>query len=240
VDLAGAYRDGRQRLTALVTAPGAQVDRFVPLTPAWRVRDVVAHVTGVAEDLLAGSFPDFSDPKAQPEQALAREQWTEQQVQRRRDLPLDALIAQWEEIGQRVETALAADPDDARYPLASRVGATFDLGCHLHDVRHALGQPGDREAPVTRTAFSLARGWLDLRLQRAGAGQLRLVTPDRTWDLGTGEPAATVEAPAFELFRAISGRRSRDQILALAWTGDAEQLLEVLSPYPLPELAVVE
>jgi hypothetical protein len=51
---------------------------------------------------------------------------------------------------------------------------------------------------------------------------------------------AGVTAEPFELFRSLSGRRSRDQIRAMDWTRDPEPLLEVLSPYPFPELHVEE
>ena len=221
-----------------MTSPDAEVDRLVPVTPAWRVRDVVAHVIGVGEDLLAENYPDFSDPKGMPAQAQQREAWTEAQVQRRRDRSVASLVEEWESLG--VEAALAAGPEDTRYPFLSRIGATFDLACHLHDVRHALGTPGDQDSPVTRVAFWMARSWLDLRLQSAQLGPLRLSAPGRDWDLGGVEPVAVVAAPPFELFRAISGRRSGEQILAMQWTGDPEPLLDVLSPYPQPEVAVVE
>jgi uncharacterized protein (TIGR03083 family) len=148
VDLAAAYRDGQQRFASLVPTLGSEVDRTVPLTPEWRVRDVLAHVIGVAEDFLASNFPDFSDPKGHPQQAVARERWTEKQVQRRRPTPVPVLLEQWERMSQELQAALAA-ADDLRYPIASRTGATFDLACHLHDVRHAVGRPGDRDADAT-------------------------------------------------------------------------------------------
>ena len=217
-----------------------QVERWVPLTPAWRVRDVLAHLIGVGEDLLAQNFPDFSDPKGTPEQAAVREQWTEAQVQRRLEMPFATLIMQWDDLGPQIEAALASEPESARYPLGSRAAATFDLGCHLHDVRHALGLPGDRDTAVTRVAFAVARTWLDLRLQRARLGKLRLITPERSWEVGDGEPAAAVTASAFDLFRSISGRRSLDQLRELDWMGDPQPFLDVLSPYPLPEVAVAE
>jgi hypothetical protein len=53
-------------------------------------------------------------------------------------------------------------------------------------------------------------------------------------------PAATVSAEAFELFRAISGRRSADQIRAMAWDGDPEPYVSTVSPYPLPDRALIE
>jgi hypothetical protein len=43
---------------------------------------------------------------------------------------------------------------------------------------------------------------------------------------GEGEPAVTVSAPEFELFRALTGRRSTDQVAAFDWTGDRGGYLE--------------
>jgi hypothetical protein len=51
---------------------------------------------------------------------------------------------------------------------------------------------------------------------------------------GFGSPAVAVAADPFELFRALSGRRSLAQVRALAWDGNPEPYLAVLSPYPMP------
>jgi hypothetical protein len=48
---------------------------------------------------------------------------------------------------------------------------------------------------------------------------------------GQGEPGAAVEADAHELFRAISGRRSLDDVAGWRWRGDATAYLPLLSPY---------
>jgi Mycothiol maleylpyruvate isomerase N-terminal domain len=74
MDYAVGHRDGQQRVVALVrTLDASRLDTIVPLNPAWRVRDVVAHMAGVGEDSLARRFPDFSDPKGQPQQARDRD-----------------------------------------------------------------------------------------------------------------------------------------------------------------------
>jgi hypothetical protein len=57
---------------------------------------------------------------------------------------------------------------------------------------------------------------------------------------GAGAPAATLSAAPFELFRALSGRRSLDQVRSLAWDGDPAPYLEVLAPYPLPPSPLLE
>ena len=38
----------------------------------------------------------------------------------------------------------------------------------------------------------------------------------------------------------LSGRRSLDQVRALAWDGDPEPYLELLAPYPMPASPLVE
>jgi uncharacterized protein (TIGR03083 family) len=241
VDFAAGYRDGRERLSALIRSAGTgAADRTVPLTPAWRVRDVVAHVVGVCEDSVAADYPDFSDPKRQPDQARAREAWTSAQVARRRDMPMEEVIAQWDVLGPQLEAILDTDTGADGRPSARQLGAPFDLGCHLHDVRHALAKPGDHDAPTTQIAFALARGWLDVRIRTAGLPALRLQTTDRDWVLGAGSAAVRVHGTRFGLFRTITGRRSLPQVLAMHWNGDPSALLDVLSPYPIPKFDVLE
>jgi hypothetical protein len=60
------------------------------------------------------------------------------------------------------------------------------------------------------------------------------LTAGREWAEGTGPAAATLAADPFELFRALSGRRSLDQVRTLAWDGDPAPYLDLLAPYPLP------
>jgi hypothetical protein len=67
--------------------------------------------------------------------------------------------------------------------------------------------------------------------------------PARGFDAttGDGDPGATVSAPEFELFRAMSGRRSRAQVAAFEWQGDSGPYLDVLCVFgPLPDNDVVD
>jgi hypothetical protein len=41
-----------------------------------------------------------------------------------------------------------------------------------------------------------------------------------------GEPAASVEANRHDLWRSLHGRRTREQVLAFAWTGDPTPYLD--------------
>ena len=67
-------------------------------------------------------------------------------------------------------------------------------------------------------------------------GTLHLRCPDlRDWWLGEHDhPRAVVaEAPAYEVFRALAGRRSLDQVRsAWKWSPDPERFLSAGLPYP--------
>jgi uncharacterized protein (TIGR03083 family) len=239
--LGDGYRDGQQRTTTLLrTCDEDAFERIVPLNPAWRVRDVIAHEVGVSEEALAGYIPDAEDPKRRPDQARLRDEWTEAQVVRRRDVSVQMMLEEWEVLATNLTPLLNAPALPAGFVPQVRTAPPLDVGCHLHDLRHALGQPGDRDAPTTRVAFAIARGWLNQRLEAAQLPALGLRSHDREWVIGPGPAEATLKADEFELFRALTGRRSRHQILAMEWDGHPEIYLETLSPYPFPDNDVAE
>ena len=239
MDLASGHRDGQQRVVRLVRSlTPERLHLMVPLNPAWRVRDVVAHMAGVCEDLTSGNFPDISDPKQQPEQATVREAWTQAQVDRRRDVPIGELLDEWDRLARRWEAVLQHDP--AGLAPAALVTASLDVGCHLHDLRHAVGEPGDRDAPTTAVAFAISRTWLAMRLDSARLPAVRMRCADGEWVLGQSPVGNTVHGDSFELFRSITGRRSHDQLLALDWDEDPTNVLDALGPLRPPGHTVTE
>lgn len=54
---------------------------------------------------------------------------------------------------------------------------------------------------------------------------------DKTYSCGSGAPGASVRTSRFEQFRALSGRRSPDKILAYQWAG---------APYGTRTVALIE
>ena len=78
------------------------------------------------------------------------------------------------------------------------------------------------------------------------AGRVRV--DGRSWVVGGGtpaspaDPAGELEAPPFELFRALTGRRSWPQIAALAWSVDPEPWLDAFTygPFTLAPNDLVE
>jgi hypothetical protein len=58
---------------------------------------------------------------------------------------------------------------------------------------------------------------------------LRFVTDAGTFAAGPdGQPVATVHAGRFELFRAMTGRRSLDQIQGYSWEGELQPAMVVV------------
>lgn len=171
------------------------------------------HLAGACTDTLAGN-PDGVTTAA----------WADTQVAERADRPVSDLLAEWEEAGGRLEGAVDHLP--GHLPLVW----VLDLLTHEQDVRGALGRPGGRDVPAMdmALAFLVEKGLLVMVRERQ-LGALAVRTPTQTWSIG-GEggpdPAGpAVASSAFELFRSLTGRRSRAQIAGLEWTVDPEPYL---------------
>ena len=208
--LESAYISAHQRVSDLVASAPEQANDLVPACPDWRVRDVVAHVTGVCHDILTGNLAGAaSDP------------WTEAQVAARRDVSLDELLAEWAEAAPPVAAML----DDFPEPYGRQV--IGDVTVHEHDIRGALHQPGARDSE----ALGIGLDFLSAELAVPGAAALGLDPLDRV-----------LSVDDFELFRALSGRRSAAQIKAYDWRVDPEPYLPVfgLGPFTMRATELVE
>ena len=240
---ASAYGDARVRLASLLRdVEPERLRAEVPACPGWTVRDLLAHLVGVAADWHADTVvAGLADSWADEESAAARDAWTDRHVRSRRQCSIGGLLAEWDRWSAAVEHRLRSGDglSDDPSPDSLVVPAT-DLAVHVHDIRSALDRPGDRDAAATRLAFGVYLTWLGMRLAATGLPTLRLGDGRRQWVAGAGEAEATVTADRFELFRAISGRRSAEQIRAMDWDGDPERYVEVMSPYPLPDRALIE
>jgi hypothetical protein len=156
------------------------------------------------------------------------------QVQARQDKTVAQLNAEWEQEAPRFEEGLRI--------LGYEIGSHYvaDLLQHSGDVRHALGRqpPPDNEALAVALDFYLIS--FEQALRRSKLGSVAITVESEKWTLGEGATIATMEAPRYELFRALGGRRSQSQIRALVWTGDVSAVLPVVSRYPLPSEPIYE
>lgn len=210
------YAETRQRLTDFVLAHPDDWDAAAPATPGWALRDLVAHLTGLADDLAGGRIP----------RGGPSEEWTAGHVARGRDVPVPELLEKWAALSGTVEQALAARPV---WPIV------FDVGAHEQDVRGAVGDTGARDSRVVRVGAKLLLGALQVPqplIVRTEDDEVR-VGPD------DGEPV-TLTTTTFEAFRWRLGRRSPAQLAAMDWSGDPAPFLDHLCVFGPARADVVE
>ena len=163
-DIGALYGAARQRITSLVTTDGVDLETIVPSTPAWRVRDVVAHLTGVTADAMSGNMD-----------GAPGEAWTEAQVARGRDRSLDEILADWEKFGSMLEGFLSSP---AGGPASA---AVMDVHTHEADIRHALGMPIALPSDFLAWAIDGLRDGFYKSVGEAGLPPVRMNAPDAEW-----------------------------------------------------------
>ena len=139
-EVVAAYAALRTRTLDLIrTCDQGKGELRVPHCPAWTVRELVAHMVGVPEDILAGRL-----------EGVTTEAWTQAQVDRHHGDSLVDLADKWASNATTFDPVLAMIPE----PVNSQV--VFDVTTHEHDLRHALGTPGSRDSD----AIAVSVGWI--------------------------------------------------------------------------------
>lgn len=214
-----AYAGSRGRISELVLGLDARVlAATVPACPEWTLKDLVAHVVGVAEDSAAGNVAEAGQP-----------QWTEAQIEARRNVSVPDLVRRWSEVSEQIEPTL----DNIHPALAALL--VSDLVTHEHDAWHAVGRQGPRDTDAVQLATDSYARRLGRRIKDAGLPALRVESGSDSWSLGESEPSVALRADRFELLRGLAGRRTRAEIAAFDWSGDPEPYLSIFSGYGEPE-----
>ncbi|WP_033443209.1 maleylpyruvate isomerase family mycothiol-dependent enzyme [Saccharothrix sp. NRRL B-16314] len=212
------YDAARRRIISLVT--GGDPDAPVEACPGWTVKDVVAHLAGGLGDFTEGRFDGVEDGS-----------WGERQVHDRRNRSMGDLLVEWERNFQVAEGL-----------FDSPMGAVLiaEIVSHEHDVRTALGRPGERDNVAVRAALTRPLQEVDKRLRAKHLPALRITLEHGDRVLGEGEPAGALRASSFEMLRVLGGRRNEDQIRAMDWDGDPGPWLGVLPVLGRRDTALVE
>jgi hypothetical protein len=173
-------------------------------TPGWTVRDVLSHVAGVPDDALAGRID-----------GAPGEAWTAAQIERNRDLSILRLFERW---------ALQVGDFAAAIEAIGEIRPPFDCHSHEHDIRHAVGRSGNQDTTIIETAGSrLAEGFSTPFVVTIELDDGRSISSGGEGNL-PADGVTLRSVSTFDLFRSRLGRRTRDQVRGLDWTGSNEDI----------------
>lgn len=208
-----------------VVADGLQLDRRVRACPDWTIRQLLGHITGIAEDWVTGRF-----------QGYASEAWTNEQVDRHAGRSWADLRVCW-------RAALDELPSAPPHP---QLGAPWrwlfgDALCHEADLRETTddGRRPPSDAVVVGLGQVMGR-WRQALHDRED-GLVVTATGVRTWEIGNvGVRPAHVESDPYELWRAVSGRRAIEDIDRYDWSDGraSDWFLTLPLPFRAPSGAV--
>ena len=216
VDCGAVYEQVRGEFAHLAAALAPErLDTVVPAAPDWAVRDVVAHVVGLAAALNAQDFPADDDEGGTV--------WAGRHVAARRERTIDELLTEW--------AAEAPSFAEGLRLFGYEFGCHFvaDLVVHVHDVQAALELPPLVDPVVLAVALDHYCDHLSGLLAGAGWGRLTVQSHDgEQWYLGAGAPRVAVAGSAYDLLRTLAARRSERQVRVLRWSGDVDGLVAFL------------
>ena len=211
-----AYRGCRERVVEVVTGLGDdELKQQVPSCPDWSVRDLTAHIVGVAADFSVGNL-----------EQVGSSDWTSAQITARAGRSVSELIDEWTKLAEQVEPTADLIPPGAAQMLVG------DAVTHEHDMRGAVARVGARDSDAVGIGLDRYIRLFGKRVKDAELPSVVIRAGGREWQAGVKDPEAELSGDAFELLRALTGRRTIDEIAALEWSGDASLYTPLFSTYP--------
>lgn len=210
------YREVRRNIMALLADEADELDPVIPACPKWTLRDLIAHLAGSAA-LAAGRMSGWTP--AHPSSA---------------NMGVPELLDVWDQIGSDVELLLSERNGRAGSLLVT------DAFTHELDIRYTLNAPLPESHPAFAVAFEVLASGFAAAVEAHNLPALRLSTDATQWTVGSGEPAATVTAHRYDLYRSLTGRRTHEQITAMRWDRSSHRWLPAFTwgPFTPPESPV--
>jgi uncharacterized protein (TIGR03083 family) len=213
-----SYQQVRRNVTELLSLPRPVADPVVPACPEWTLRGLVAHLVGVAAAAI-GRLSGW--PAVHPSSSA--------------NMGIPELLAVWEQLGAEADLLIAE--------AGGRCGniLVMDAFTHELDIRYAIGAELPAEHPAFAGAFTVLANGFAAAVHDHGLPALRLSAGSTQWTVGEGNPAATLTATRYDLYRSLAGRRSHHQITAMDWDRDSHRWLPAFTWGPFtPPVAPVE
>ena len=205
-EVSQAYVDLRARVVALLRQTPEQIATSpVPHCPTWTVNELASHLLGVPDDVVHGRM-----------EGVASDAWTQAQVVRHQAKTLRQIA------DELAALAVQFDPLLPHVPAMSRSQMVMDAVTHEHDLRHAVGAPGERDSRAVRAGLAWLMSWCT-RMNPATASAI-----------------AAVGAADFDVLQSLTGRRSMAQMAALGLPAEAIIQMQVGSPFWAPTVPIHE
>jgi hypothetical protein len=160
-----AYKDLRSRVLSLSEKISADDEqKIVPATPQWNVQQLLCHIVGVPEDILAGRM-----------EGVTSDAWTDAQVELFKGLSVSELMNVFQNSATPLDEILPMIPQ----PVISQF--VMDAVTHEHDLRGAMKEPGARDS----VAVDVALGFLFQLLAKTDVPLLQILLASSTprWDI---------------------------------------------------------
>ncbi len=172
-----------------------------------------------------------SPPSAVP--TVTSRHGSTRQVADRADVPVAALLDEWDEVGPVFEAAIAVSP----VGLGSLL---YDVVAHEHDLAAALGRSAERSGSGIDLSLDVLAGIIAGDLAANGLPAVQFGDGDVEWIVGEGDPEFRVRADRFELMRFLGSRRSLAQMRTFDIDGDLDRFLPGLAHLPLPTVDLTD
>lgn len=220
--------------------------------PGWDVHDQLAHIVGIERTMLGDPVDEVEVPDL-PHIANDFGRIVEVAVHARRGRAPAELLAEADEVfARRLEMLRTMDPARLQKPMSGEAGMqakgsqmlrtrVFDMVCHEHDIRRAVGKGGGTQGPhVDISVEQVLRAWARVLPTVRDDGVLEVVVHGRPAvriDLAEGvihrddagpEPTATLHLGVSELLALAGGRSDAPPLEDLRVTGDEGWAREVL------------
>jgi uncharacterized protein (TIGR03083 family) len=239
IDIGDAYLEVQARLIEAVEDPNADLLAPVAACPGWNVHDVLAHHVGVVVDAATEDLGEFGklsfgilEQWRDSEVQRMRDALTARQVDERRHRDVSTLVTEWRTATTDLLPLLRGEtPVPVTLPPFIGVILVNDLVVHETDIRAALGLPRAAASAALSLALAGFSASLENRIRVLGLSALVLGYDGKERRIGERPVGATLSADRHELVRVLAGRRTREQILGLTWTGDPGPFVDVLSEY---------
>lgn len=205
--LADDYRAEREQLLALGRSlSDGQAAERTAACPAWSIKDVYAHLAGIATNIVEGNT-----------EGAATEAWADGHVADRIDRSITEVLDEWQSAGEQVSAVMHEAGDFFPFQLF------VDQWTHGWDIRAAIGQSAAAEPDLAVYELYLDDFFESMQERNpTGVPGLTVTVAQNSITLGDTPPVGRLELDLFEYARISMGRRSSSQIMALPWPESVE------------------